>query len=151
MAETKSAKSAESAAPVPQTNGASEAPASPPAAGPIVLKLKRGKKNKKGYSKEFRDLQRSEAKLSKIAEKAARAAAKGAIVYNKARKKSAGNKRDGAMRDFGLNLAEGLSASLRRASSIPVDAAEAMNTKSSRRLMRGQMRLARNGLRLWRL
>ena len=117
---------------------------------PIVLKLKRGKNKKKGYSKAFRDVQKTEADLAKVSEKAARAVAKGAKAYNQARKKSAGKKRDGAIRDFGPNLAEGLSESISRASSIPVDLADALNTKSARRMLRDQMRLARSGLRLWR-
>lgn len=128
---------------------------SPAAAGqrfdrPIVLKYKRGKNKKKGNSKAFRDAQKTESDLAKVSEKAARAVAKGAKVYNQARKKSADKKRDGALRDFGSNLAEGLSESISRASSIPVDIADALNTKSARRMLRGQMRLARSGLRLWR-
>ncbi len=119
---------------------------------PIVLEYKRSKKKKKqGYSKRFGDVQRTEAKLAKATEKAARAVAKGAEVYNDARKKSASNKRDGALRDFGPNLAEGLSESLRVASSIPVDVADALNTKSSRRLLRSQYRMMNTVLRLWRM
>jgi hypothetical protein len=119
---------------------------------PIVLEYKRSKKNKKqGYSKQFGDAQRTEAKLAKATEKAARAVARGAEVYNDARKKSVSNKRDGALRDFGPNLAEGLSESLRVASSVPVDVADALNTKSSRRLLRSQFRMMNNVLRIWRM
>lgn len=142
----------EAAAPAPQAGNDQSAATAPAGDGPVVLEYKRGKKNKKqGFSKQFRELQTSEGKLAKASAKAARAVAKGAEAYNEARKKSAGKKRDGALRDFGPNLAEGLSESLRQASSIPVDVAEALNTKSSRRLLRNQFRLLSNGFRLWRL
>jgi hypothetical protein len=118
---------------------------------PIVLKYKRSKKKKSGYSKQLRDIQRTEARFAKVSEKAARAVSKGAEAYNDARKKSVKKKRDGAIRDFGPNVAEGLSESIRRASSIPVDLADAMNTKGSRRMLRDQLRLVSGGLRIWRL
>ena len=120
---------------------------------PVVLEYKPGKKKakKQGYSKQFRDLQVSEGKMAKASEKLARAVAKGAAAYNDARKHSAGKKRDGAMREMGPNLAVGLSESLREASSLPLDVADALNTKTARQMMRTQYKLLRNGLRFWRL
>jgi hypothetical protein len=117
---------------------------------PIVLEYRRKKRKKNGYSKEFRDVQRTEARLARASEKAARAVFKGAEEYNRARERSVSRKRDGAIKDFNRNLAEGLSESIQKASSIPVDLAEAMNTKSARRMLRDQLRMSRNGLRIWR-
>jgi hypothetical protein len=149
MADTK--KSAKAPESPPEATETQAAPSPETFDKPIVLQYKPKKGKKKGYSKGFRDLQRTEARLAKISAKAARAVAKGAETYLEARSKSASKKRDGAIRDLLPNLAEGLSESLRQSSSIPVDAVEAMNTKTSRQIMRNQMRMARAGLRLWRL
>ena len=142
------------------TAAASETPAGPiptvtvafrqPLGEPIILESKGKKKKLKGGSKQLRDAQRTEARFAKISEKAARALAQGAETYNDARKKSAGDRADGPTRDFLPNMAEGLSESIRRASSIPVDVADALNTKTARGMLRNQMRMMRAGMRLWR-
>lgn len=137
----------------PKDEPAAAPAAEAPVDRPIVLEYKRGKKKskKQGYSKQFRDLQVSEGKIAKASEKLARAVAKGAAAYNDARKDSQSKKRDGAIRDFGPNLAVGLSESIREASSLPLDVADALNTKTARRMMRSQFRVLRSGLRFWRL
>ena len=105
---------------------------------PIVIKMKK-KKNRK-YSRGLRDLQVTGRRLSKVSSHVARSVSEGFDAYRKASKKSARKKRDGALRDLSLNLAKGLSRSLRESSRIPVDLAKAVDTRGSRRLARRQIR-----------
>lgn len=108
---------------------------------PIVIKRK-GKKNRK-YSRGLKELQQNGRSPAKVSDDLARSLSKGIRTYRKASDKSAGKKRDGAMRDFGVNLAKGLSKSLRASSSVPEDLAQAMlGQGSTRRRMRRQMRVA---------
>ena len=77
---------------------------------------------------------------------------KGIQAYRKASDKSAEKKRDGAIRDFGLNLAKGLSKSLCASSSVPVDIAEALDGRGARRRTRRQVRaVAKLNRRIFRL
>jgi hypothetical protein len=119
-------------------------PASNPlldSAHPIVISNK-GKKKRK-YSRGLKELQQDGRSLAKVSDDLARAMSKGIRTYRKASDKSAENKRDGAMRDFGLNLAKGLSKSLRASSSVPEDLAQAMMGRGgTRRRIKKQMRLA---------
>jgi hypothetical protein len=117
---------------------------------PIVLEYKSKKKKKKRYSKGLGDFQRVEGRLSRVNRRIANAMAEGAATYEKERKRSARKKKDGAIRDFVPNLGEAMSASLREASSVPIDVAEALNTKSTRRLLRNQLRLIAGPLRVGR-
>jgi hypothetical protein len=118
---------------------------------PIVLEYKsKKKKKKKRYSKGLGDFQRVEGRLSRVNRRIAKAVAEGASTYEKERKRSARKKKDGAIRDFAPNLGEAMSASLREASSVPVDVANALNTKSTRRLLRNQIRLIAGPLRVGR-
>ncbi len=107
---------------------------------PIVVKSK-GKKKRK-YSRGLKELQQNGRSLAKVSDSLARSVSKGIRTYRKASDKSAQKTRDGAMRDFGLNLAKGLSKSLRTSSSVPEDLAQAMMGRgSARRRLRRQMRL----------
>jgi hypothetical protein len=117
---------------------------------PIVLEYKKKKKSKR-YSAGLGDVQRLEGGVSKAGRKLTRAVARGAATYDKERRKSVGRKRDGAIRDFVPNVAEGLSESLREASSVPAELARSANTKGSRRLLRNQLRLIGDSLKVWRL
>jgi transketolase len=114
---------------------------------PIVLNYKPKKKKQKRYSKGLGDFQQVEGRLSRINRRVAKAMAEGASTYEKERKKSAGKKKDGAIRDLVPNLAEALSASLRETSSVPADVAAAVNTKGTRRLLRNQLRMVAGTLR----
>jgi hypothetical protein len=117
---------------------------------PIVLEYKSRKKKKRRYSRGLGDFQRVEGRLSRVNRRIAKAMAEGASTYEKERKKSARKKKDGAIRDFVPNLGEAMSASLREASSVPVDVANAINTKSARRLLRNQLRMIAGPLRVGR-
>jgi DNA topoisomerase VI subunit B len=121
---------------------------------PLVLdyKSKKKKKKKKGrYSDGLEDVQEFEAGISRAVRQAARAVAKGTDRYEKARKKSARQKKDGAIRDFIPNMGEALSESLREASDIPAEVADALNTKSTRRRVRRRIRDVSDALDVWRL
>jgi len=69
-----------------------------PLGEPIVIDYKGKRKKNKGGSRMMRDAQRTEARLAKISEKAARALADGAETYNQARKKSASERKYGPTR-----------------------------------------------------
>ena len=114
---------------------------------PVVLTYKPKKKKKKKYSKGLEDFQRVEGRVSRISKQVTKALAKGTSTYEKERKKSARKKKDGAIRDFVPNVGEAMSTSLGEISSVPADLAEAINTKSSRRLLRNQIRMASDLLR----
>ncbi len=111
---------------------------------PIVVDTK--KKKKKKYTKGLKDLQVSTRRVSAVSNDVARSVAKGIKAYQKASDKSAEKKRDGALRDMGLNVAKGLGKSLRAASDVPSDLAKAMDTRGMRRSRRRQAKaLARLG------
>ena len=116
---------------------------------PVVLKTKKKKKYK--YSRGLKDLQRSGRKMTKVSSRLVRAMSKGVGAYRKASDKSARKKRDGAMRDFGLNVAKGMSKSLRESSRTPYDIAQALNGRSSRKLIRRQVRATARMARLFRV
>jgi len=120
---------------------------------PIVLKLKKSKNKsrKYRYSRGLRDIQKSEGNLARVVKKAARSASKGASEYDRQRRKSASKKRDGAVRDFLPNVGLAMSEALGEASDIPTDVSKMLNTKTSRRLLRRQLRMASDPIRLFRL
>ncbi len=66
-------------------------------------------------------------------------------------RRSAREKKDGAVKDFPHNSAKALSESLKEASEIPVDMADAVTTKNYRKRMRRGLRRASRVLRLFRL
>ncbi|NWF69879.1 MAG: hypothetical protein HXY40_12410 [Chloroflexi bacterium] len=116
---------------------------------PIVVQVK--KKKKRRYSRGLGDLQRSARGLSKISARVARSLSKGADKFYETSDKSASKKRDGALRDLGLNIGKSLSRSLEEASSIPRDMAKMLNTRSVRRAARRQLRVMSRFNRLIRL
>ncbi len=116
---------------------------------PIVIKTKKRKKYK--YSRGLKDIQMSSRGVAKVSSRLARSVSSGLDTYRKASDKSARKKRDGAIRDFGLNVAKGLSKSLRTSSHVPYDLARAMNQRGSRRMLRGQIRAASRLARVLRI
>ncbi len=105
---------------------------------PIVISTKKKKKRK--YSRGFRDIQVAGRKVTQVADDISRSISKGIRAYRKASDKSAQRKRDGAIRDFGLNLGKGIGASLRSASSVPYDLVRALNGRGARRGLRRWIR-----------
>ena len=116
---------------------------------PIVINLK--KKRKRRYSRGLSDFQRTTRGLSKVSASMARSFYKGADEFRKVSDKSARKKRDGALRDLGLNIAKALSESLSASSRIPQDIAKTLDTRSMRRSSRRQIRVLSRFNRVLRL
>ena len=117
---------------------------------PIVIDLKKKKKKRK-YSRGLKDFQRSGRSMTKISSRLTRAVAQGVDTFAKASDKSAGKKRDGAMRDFGLNMAKGFSKTLRKSSRTPLDLAKALDRGSLRRSRRRSIKVTSRMARAMRL
>ena len=114
--------------PEPSPTAAAEAPAAP-------------KKRKRKYSRNLGAVQEAERAASKAAERVAGAVEKGLSTYRKKRDRSAGKKRDGALRDFAGNASRGMAKTLREASRAPADLAKALDSRPLRKLMRRGVRL----------
>ncbi len=118
---------------------------------PIVINIKNKKKKKRRYSRGLKDVQRSGRSMTKISSRLVRAAAQGVSTFAKESDKSAAKKRDGAMRDFGLNMAKGFSKTLRKSSRTPLDLAKALDRGSLRRGRRRRIRVTSRLARAMRL
>lgn len=118
---------------------------------PIVIDIKKDKKKKRKYSKGLKDVQRSGRSMTKISSRLVRALAKGVDTFAKESDKSAGKKRDGAMRDLGLNMAKGFSKTLRKSSRAPLDLAKALDSGSLRRGRRRRIKVSSRMARVMRL
>ena len=105
---------------------------------PLVINVKKKKKRK--YSRGLRDLQSVGQRMTKVSSRVARAVSKGVSSYRKASDKSSRKKRDGALRDFNVNIAKSFSRSLRESSRIPLDIAKSFSTRGTRKAMRRQLR-----------
>ncbi len=116
---------------------------------PVVIQSK--KKKKYRYSRGLKDLQKSNRSIAKVSSRLARSVSRGMDAYRKASDKSARKKRDGAIRDFNLNMAKGLSKTLRESSRVPYDLAQATNQQAARRQVRRQIRTASRVARLLRI
>ena len=110
---------------------------------PIVLDLR--KKKKRRYSRGLKNIQIMERRFSKASHRTARAVERGFGTYRKYRNRSARKTRDGAIQDFAPNVARGLGKTIRVASLVPYDLAQAFNTRKSRR--RRRIRFASNLVR----
>ena len=119
---------------------------------PIVLKLRKrtkGKKRKYRYSRGLADVQKAEGHMTRIGKKATRSLSAGIAEYDRQRRKSAGKKRDGALRDYIPNMGIAMSETLAEAADIPTDVSKMLNTRSSRRMLRRQLRMASDAMRLF--
>lgn len=102
---------------------------------PIVFETKKKKGRKKKYSRGLKDVQKVEVGLSRSAERLAEAVADGLGRYRKRRDRSAGKKRDGAVRDAIRNIGRGAEKGLRSASKAPSDLADELSAKRITRLV----------------
>jgi hypothetical protein len=127
---------------------------------PIVLEYKDRKKKKKRviededeekYSKGLADVQQLEGNILRVTKRSTNALSKGIDTYQHERNLSAKEKKDGAIEDFVDNSAKAVSASLKEASEIPMDIAESLSTKSSRKRARKSLRRASRIIRLFRI
>ncbi len=125
-----------------QTPPRTETATAPPAVAAVV-----GKRKKRKYSKGLKEVQQFGRSMSKASTRVARALAKGMATYRKRSDKSASKKRDGALRDLSVNLAEGLGKSMRILSGVPSDLAKAMNGPRARKRVRRQLRATSRLLR----
>jgi len=117
-----------------------------PASSLAALQVPKRKRKRK-YSRGLRDPQELGRTISKASTRVARAVAKGMAEYRKRSEKSARKKRDGAIRDFAVNLADGLGKTIRGLSMVPSDLARGLNTKRGRRRARRQLRFTSRVLR----
>jgi hypothetical protein len=117
---------------------------------PIVINVKKKNKKRK-YSRGLKEFQVSGRRVTRTTSRMMRAVTKGVDGFRKASDKSARRKRDGAVRDFGLNAAKGMSRSLRASSRIPLEMAKTLDTRMSRRFVRLQLRAASRFSRILRL
>lgn len=127
---------------------------------PIVLEYRERKRKKKGdvsvdeeenFSEDLADLQLLDRDMVRVARRSARALSKSIDTYDEERKRSAEEKRDGAVEDFAHNTAKAASAYLKEASEIPMDIAEALDTRSLRERRRKSLRQASRIIRLFRI
>jgi hypothetical protein len=104
---------------------------------PIVINKKQKKRR---YSRGLRDLQVTGRRTARITSRIGRSVTKGFDAFRKASDKSARKRRDGGLIDLNLNIAKGVSRSLRETSRIPLDLAKAVDTRALRRSRRRQTR-----------
>ena len=115
---------------------------------PIVIDYKKRLKNKR---RDAEDVQRLEGNLVRVAKRSANAFSKGIDAYEQERNRSAKEKKDGAIEDFVHNSAKAASASMKEASELPVDIAEALSGRSNRRRVRKSLRRLSGTIRLFRI
>lgn len=126
---------------------------------PIVLEYKSNKKKKKDngdkqkeqYSEGLEDVQRFEGDAVRLAQKSAKAFSKSLDTYEQERKRSAKEKKDGAIEDFVHNSAKATSTYMKEASEIPIDLAESLNTGSYRKRLRDSLHQVSKVIRLFRI
>jgi hypothetical protein len=126
---------------------------------PIVIDYKKRRKNKRRaeeddeerYSEGLEDVQRLEGDLVRVAKRSANAFSKGIDTYEQERNRSAKEKKDGALEDFVHNSAKAASASMKEASELPVDIAEALSGRSYRKRARRTLRRLSGTIRLFRI
>ncbi|WP_148293533.1 hypothetical protein [Azospirillum sp. B4] len=92
------------------------------------------------YSKGLKDGQRFERRVTKASRKVAKAVALGFDVYLERRDRSAGKKRDGALRDVAKNVSKATGEALKEISEVPYDLALAFDTKGTRKLTKQVIR-----------
>jgi len=92
-------------------------------------------------SRRLREVQRWERRTSKALHRLARAAERGVARYREERDRSADERRDGALLDLPVNLAEGMAETVRAASRVPVDLARGLRGRRALRAARAGARL----------
>jgi hypothetical protein len=124
---------------------------------PILIEYKKRRKRKAAeddeekYSEGLEDVQRLEGNLVRVAKRSAKVFSKGIDTYERERNRSAKEKKDGAFKDFIDNSAKATSASMKEASEIPIDIAEALRDRSYRKRARKSLRRTSRVIRLFRI
>lgn len=103
---------------------------------PIIYekRTKKGKKKKK-YSRGLKEPQREERRVSRAAERLAKAVVDGLSEYRDRRDKSARRKRDGAIKDAVRNAGRGLEEAISTAAKVPTDLTRGLKTRRLTRLV----------------
>jgi len=130
-----------------------------PALQPIVLEYKERKKKARvegestepKYSEGLEDVQRTEGDVMRVAQRSARALSKSLDTYEQERKRSAKEKRDGAIEDFPHNSAKAVSTYMKEMSDVPMDIAESLDTASYRKRLRDSLHQTSRVIRLFRI
>jgi hypothetical protein len=130
-----------------------------PGLQPIVLEYKERKKKTKAegeteeerYSEGLEDVQRMEGDVMRVAQRSARALSKSLDTYDQERKRSAKEKKDGAIEDFAHNSAKAASTYMKEISEIPMDIAESLDTSSYRKRLRDSLHQTSRVIRLFRI
>lgn len=117
--------------------------------GPMVINLKKKRKNKKKrrYSKGLEEIQQMERHLMRASHRMVRSVEQGISNYRVRSAKSSKKKRDGAIRDYLPNSGIAMAHALKEVGPIPNDIARALNTKPMRRRLRRQLRSVTRTLR----
>lgn len=130
-----------------------------PGLQPIVLEYKERRKKTKAegeteeekYSEGLEDVQRMEGDVMRVAQRSARALSKSLDTYDQERKRSAKEKKDGAIEDFAHNSAKAASTYMKEISEIPIDIAESLDTSSYRKRLRDSLHQTSKVIRLFRI
>jgi len=130
-----------------------------PGLQPIVLEYKERKKKTKAegeteevkYSEGLEDVQRMEGDVMRVAQRSARAFSKSLDTYDQERKRSAKEKKDGAIEDLAHNSAKAASTYMKEISEIPMDIAESLDTSSYRKRLRDSLHQTSKEIRLFRI
>lgn len=101
---------------------------------------KKKKKRKRGSSRATRRLEDIEKRVSKSLHRVARGVHWGHDRYIKRRKRSARERRDGALVDFGTNVARGWTKAVKESSPALIDGAKIINTRRLRKRIRKCLR-----------
>ena len=110
---------------------------------PIVIRVKKDgkrRKKKKGSSRTSRRLADFERQFSRAARRISKGCKNGWDEYLDQRDKSERKRRDGALADYYVNMAKGISRGISEGSSALTDVAKAFNSKEMRKQMRRALR-----------
>jgi hypothetical protein len=126
---------------------------------PILIEYKKSGKKKRRtaeddderYSEGLEDVQRLEGNLVRVAKRSAKVFSKGIDTYERERNRSAKEKKDGVIEDFVDNSAKAASVSMKVASEIPMDIAEALGDRIYRKPARKSLRRISGTIRLFRI
>lgn len=130
-----------------------------PGLQPIVLEYRErrrktrvaGENDEPRYSEGLEDVQRAEGDVMRVAQRSARALSKSLDTYEQERRRSAKEKRDGAIEDFPHNSAKAVSTYMKEMSDVPLDIAESLDTSSYRKRLRENLRRTSRVIRLFRI
>lgn len=107
---------------------------------PVVIKLGKKKKRKRGSSQAARRLEFYEKHMAKSARRVSRGVKNGVDTYIDNRNRSERKRRDGAILDLCQNTAKGVAKAISESSPVLTDIAKSLNTKQMRKQIRQYLR-----------